>query len=131
MTVVLDTSAAFEIAFNRPNAALYKDLLAKAELVIAPELFQSEAANVLWKYIKAGYIDEENAILTMTLVYQLIDEYSDIPDLAVESLHEAARLNHSFYDMVFLVLARRNAAVLLTQDQRLKNLAAENGIKVL
>ncbi len=48
----------------------------------------------------------------------------------MEVLHEAARLNISCYDMFYFVLARHNAATLITCDQKLKTLAIDNGILV-
>lgn len=131
MTFVLDTSAAFEVAFKGEKCEQYKELLKNADEVIAPSSFQSEVANVLWKYVKGGYIDEENAKLEMALILQFVDSYIDVTDNAVESLHEACRLNHSVYDMLYLTLARRNGATLLTLDQKLKNIALDNGVNVI
>ncbi|MBQ0051606.1 MAG: type II toxin-antitoxin system VapC family toxin [Treponema sp.] len=130
MTVVLDTSAAFEIAFNRPNAPYYKEILQQADKVLAPLLYDSEVTNVLWKYVKADYIDEQNAQATLVYLLQIVDAYTDCSDLDIEALHEAIRLNHSVYDMYLFVLARRNGAMLLTQDAKLKALCIANGVSV-
>ena len=130
MIFVLDTSAAFEIAFKGEKCFEYSEMLKSADKVIAPSLFQAETANVMWKYIKGGYIDEENAKLSLTLIYQFVDYYYDAAEFAIESLHEAIRNNHSVYDMLYFTLARRNGAMLLTCDEKLRNLAVDNGIKV-
>lgn len=130
MTYVLDASAALEIAFNRPKEKHYKELLLNADSVIAPELFQSEVTNCVWKYLKAGYIDEENAKITVATIFQFVDGFYNAIDDSMEVLHEALRLNLSTYDMFYFVLARHNAATLITCDQRLKNIAIDNGIAV-
>jgi len=135
MTYVLDASAALEIAFsfNSPNgekAKKYKELLENADSVIAPDLYKSEITNCVWKYLKAGYIDEENAKITVLMLFNLVDSYTEAIENSMEVLHEAARLNISTYDMFYFVLARHNAATLLTCDQKLKNLAIDNGISV-
>lgn len=130
MTYVLDASAALEIAFNRPKKKHYKELLLNADSVIAPELFQSEVTNCVWKYLKAGYIDEENAKITVATIFQFVDGFYNAIDDSMEVLHEASRLNLSTYDMFYFVLARHNAATLITCDQQLKNLAIDNGIAV-
>lgn len=130
MTYVLDASAALEIAFQGPKSARYKELLENADLVLAPDLYQAEITNCVWKYLKASYIDEENAKITIAMLFKLIDSYSNTIEDSMEVLHEAARLNHSCYDMLYLVLARHNAATLLTCDQKLMNLAIDNGISV-
>ena len=131
MIYVLDTCAAFEIAFHGPKYKLFKDAYDKAEKVIAPTLFDSEVANVLWQYVRAGEVDEENAKKTLAYLLQMVDEYTDTSELAVEALHEGIRLGHSIYDMFYAVLARRNGAVLLTTDKKFKTLAGTMGISAL
>lgn len=131
MTVVLDTCAAFEIIFHGDNYNKYAEMLSKADKVIAPSMLDAEVTNVMWKYARAGYVDIENAKLSLALGIQLVDEFVPTAELAVESLHEALRLNHPVYDLYFLVLARRNGATLLTVDEKLKRLALECGVTVL
>lgn len=131
MTVVLDTCAGFEIAFKGEKFEKYSEIIEKAEKVIAPSLYDAEVANVLWKYAGTGYIDEQNARLTMALLMKLVDSYCDTSELAVEALHEAIRLNHPVYDLYYMVLARRNGAVLLSVDEKLKKVCQECGVEVV
>lgn len=131
MTYVLDTNVAFEIAFQGPDSKKYKGLLEKADSVLAPTLYESEVTNTLLKYIKGGYIDIQNAKISLTLMLQFIDIYTDTAEIAIETLSEAARLNHSAYDIFYMVLARRNGAILLTKDERLKRLALDCGVSVI
>ena len=130
MIYVLDTCAAFEIAFHGPKYSLFMNAVAGAEKVIAPTLFDSEVTNVLWKYARNGAIDEENARKTLAYILQIVDEYTDTSELAIEALHEGIRLGHSIYDMFYLVLARHNGAALLTADKKLKALAKSLGVSV-
>ena len=131
MIYVLDTCAAFEIAFHGPKYSLFMNAVAGAEKVIAPTLFDSEVTNVLWKYARNGALDEENARKTLSYLLQMVDEYTDTSELAIEALHEGIRLGHSIYDMFYLVLARHNGATLLTTDKKLKALAKTMGVSVL
>ena len=62
---------------------------------------------------------------------ELVDDYRDISENIEESLHEGVRLNHPVYDLLYLTLARRNSATLLTQDKRLSNLAKKIGLKAV
>ena len=130
MIYVLDTCAAFEIAFHGPKYSLFMNAVAGAEKVIAPTLFDSEMTNVLWKYARNGAVDEENARKTLAYILQIVDEYTDTSELAIEALHEGIRLGHSIYDMFYLVLARHNGAALLTTDKKLKALAKSLGVSV-
>ena len=131
MICVLDTSAAIEVAFNSGTAAAYKEILASADQVIAPHFFIAEVTNVLWKYVRMGVIDENNAQKTLVLVLQYVDAYIDCGENAVEALHEACRLQHAAYDMFYFTLARRNNAVLLTKDKKLAATALKQGVQVL
>ena len=131
MIYVLDTCAAFEIAFHGPKYSLFMNAVAGAEKVIAPTLFDSEVTNVLWKYARNGALDEENARKTLAYLLQMVDEYTDTSELAIEALHEGIRLGHSIYDMFYLVLARHNGATLLTTDKKFKALAKSLGVSVL
>ncbi|MBR3672588.1 MAG: type II toxin-antitoxin system VapC family toxin [Spirochaetia bacterium] len=131
MIYVLDTCAAFEIAFHGPKYSLFMNAVAGAEKVIAPTLFDFEVTNVLWKYARNGAVDEENARKTLAYILQIVDEYTDTSELAIEALHEGIRLGHRIYDMFYLVLARHNGAALLTTDKKLKALAKSLGVSVL
>ena len=130
MIYVLDTYAVFEIAFHGPKYSLFMNAVAGAEKVIAPTLLDSEVTNVLWKYARNGAVDEENARKTLAYILQIVDEYTDTSELAIEALHEGIRLGHSIYDMFYLVLARHNGAALLTTDKKLKALAKSLGVSV-
>ena len=43
-------------------------------------------------------------------------------------LSEAIRVDHSLYDMLYFVLARRTSSTLLTCDRRLAKLCEQNGV---
>ena len=62
-------------------------------------------------------------------MFNYVDEFVDDGDLLVEALSEAVKLDHSFYDMLYLVLARRTASPLVTCDKRLASLCRESGVE--
>jgi len=60
MTVVLDASAAVEVAIGGSSAGDIRKALVAADVVVVPDTFISEVANVLWKYRKfSGFTDEK------------------------------------------------------------------------
>ena len=67
----------------------------------------------------------------------LIDEYWTISLNIEEALSEAIHLNLSVYDLLYLTIARRTGATLLTlltlltQHKTLKDLARQQGVEVL
>lgn len=129
MNLVLDASAAIEMALNRQGAEKLSKILEDASLVISSDLYKAEAANVIWKYCRAGHLKLDRGLQLLDICRNLVDQYIDIQDNFEEALCEAARLNHSVYDMLYLTLARRNGAALVTMDKRLRELALENGIQ--
>ncbi len=128
MNVVLDTSAAVELILGRTDAAFIKEILTGCSKVISSDLYIAETTNVFWKYVKAGQLIKEDAVTAIELSHQLVDEYYDMKSFSIECLSEALRLNHSTYDMLYLTLAKRTGAGLLTLDKRLNNLAQGEGI---
>ena len=105
--LVLDASAVVRIIEASPEAALMVQALDAADLVLAPELMLTELANTLWKLRRADRLND-----------------LDPQELLAEALALACHLNHPVYDCLYLALARREAAVLVTADKRLQQLAA-------
>jgi predicted nucleic acid-binding protein len=131
MITVIDASAAAEIGFNLPNADKYKDILKRSTKVLAPDLFISEITNVYWKYIIALQIDFEKAKLGIEYSIKSVDEFIDTQDIWNESLFEAIQQKHSVYDIMYIITARRNSAVLLTLDKKLKSICTKLKIETL
>ncbi len=129
MIIVLDASAGIEIALSRDNAESYERKIEKASKVITSELYKAETANVLWKYNSAGLLNKDEVQRRLKYCDDLIDEYIDISENNEEALNEGIRIKHSVYDLLYLVIARRNGAILLTQDKKLKKIAQDNGLE--
>lgn len=131
MTVVLDTSAAVEIAIDGPSAGEIRSILTAADVVVVPDTYVSEVTNVLWKYRKFSGFTEEKCLGAIEFCIGLVDMTISSRDLWRESFFEGSRHNHSIYDMFYLVAARRNTATLVTKDKKLKEIAENDGISVL
>jgi len=130
MITVLDASAAIEILLARSHAGELKKYLLGSGEVISPELYKAEIANVLWKYVRAGLLAQDKANILLGLGLELVDDYIDMKENITESMNEAVRLDHPVYDMLYLTLARRRGARLLTLDKKLKVIAQSAGVMV-
>lgn len=128
MIIVLDTSAGVDLILHGKHSSKIKTYLDNCSKVITSELYKAETTNVFWKYVKADFISKTDAITYLNLSHKLIDEYYDISNFSIECLHEALRLDHSTYDMLYLTLAKRSGGMLLTIDKKLTNLGANEGI---
>ncbi|MDR2304934.1 MAG: type II toxin-antitoxin system VapC family toxin [Treponema sp.] len=73
----------------------------------------------------------EEAGKLLELPENLIDEFIPISEHNLEALNEAIRLDYSAHDMLYLTLARRTGALLITLDQRLNEIARQEGIEIV
>jgi predicted nucleic acid-binding protein len=128
MITVLDASAAVEVVLQRPQADEIGEIILKADWVIAPTLFIAEIGNVFWKYQKMAAYPLDACETSIEHAIGIPDDYINEIELYRESFSMGCMLNHSVYDMLYLVLARRNNAILLTLDKKLKSVAQNSGV---
>ena len=125
---VLDASAALHVAMRLPTAEAIIDKLEQASLVLVPQLYFSETANALWKYVSHKQLSAEQAIERYQDICALPDQAISDQTLALEALSLATTYNHPVYDMIYAVLARRNACGVLSKDSRLAKLLVSVGV---
>ena len=125
---VLDASAALHVAMRLPTAEAIIDKLEQASLVLVPQLYFSETANALWKYVSHKQLSAEQAIERYQDICALPDQAISDQTLALEALSLASTHNHPVYDMIYAVLARRNACGVLSKDSRLAKLLVSVGV---
>lgn len=126
--IVLDASAALHVVTRTQYALPVISKLKAANIVIAPRLFCSEAANALWKYVKFGDLAKEHAVTKLEEALSLIDSFEQDDELVVEALAGAIASGHPVYDFTYLVLARRFVATLVTMDKKMAEVANNAGI---
>lgn len=126
--IILDSSAAVDMVRETDEGKALLSLMLTGETVISLDLFYTEVSNAFWKYCKAGFYGEDDARRRIAKAVRLVDEFHPIEDCQVEAFGEAVRLQHSVYDMMYFVLARRNAATLFTLDRKLQQLCLDNGV---
>ena len=111
-----------------PTAEPVIDQLEQATLVLVPQLYFSETANALWKYVSHNQLSAEQAIERYQDICALPDQAISDQTLALEALSLASANNHPVYDMIYAVLARRNACGILSKDSRLAKLLVSIGV---
>lgn len=123
-SLVLDASAVVRLICHDPAAAGWAGQISQASMVLAPELMLTEVANALWKLRRSGSLEGVDPQALLADARDLVDQFEPDRALQVEALALACHLDHPVYDCLYLALARREAALLLTADQRLQRLAA-------
>ena len=99
---------------------------------MVPDLFWAECANILWKAVRQGRWTLRAAEDAMRLLKQQPFPTTSAPDLLEEAFSIAATFDRSVYDSLYVALAVRLKADLVTADERLANaLAAHLPVKWL
>ncbi len=122
--LVLDASAVVRIIEGSEQSASFQEAVLKADLVLAPELMLTEVANALWRLQRSGQLEVDGLQRRLSRALDLVDVIEPDRHLQAEALALACHLDHPVYDCLYLALARREAAVLLTADRRLQQLAS-------
>ena len=130
MITVLDASVAVSIAMNLPESSRFQSQIETSDLVIAPDLLVAEVSNAVCKYVKAGVMDSEQGDRVLGRAIALVDTFETSLILHREAYALSVDHLHPVYDALYLVLARRNNAVLATLDRRLGDLALKLQIRV-
>lgn len=126
--IVLDASAAVEMARETETGRKLSALLYSAETVSAPEYFPAEVGSALSKYVRAGLMEPVEAKARLRSAVELVDEFVPTTELYEEAFAESLRLAHPIYDMLYLVLARRRACAIFTCDKRLRTICRKTGV---
>ena len=123
-TVVMDTSAI--IRFYVPDGPVpdkLNDSIAaawRAEIsLLVPELALAEVTQVLLKKERLGFITQTEADEIFHSVLELPFEVYGHYDLLPDALSIARQYNLTVYDALFLALAIKKSADLITADQKL------------
>jgi predicted nucleic acid-binding protein len=92
--------------------------------LLAPDLLESEFANLLWKKIRRNECDEDSA-RRMLEAWQ-IDRPEMIEGglLSARALELALRLDHPVYDCLYIAASIEFEAALATADMRLAHIAS-------
>lgn len=123
--IVMDCSAAVEIALNTEEGSVIARLIDPQERILAPTPFRVEVRNVLWEYVHAGLLNREEALENVAFAEALITDFVEPDDYLAEAFMEAINRNCPVSDMLYLCITRRNAATLFTTDHRLAHLCRE------
>jgi predicted nucleic acid-binding protein len=123
LACVLDASAAVRLILADPAATDLAERVGGAALVLAPELMLTKLDNTLWKLQRADRLNDLDPQELLAEARELVDRLEPDRHLQAEALALACHLNHPVYDCLYLALARREAASLISSDRRLNALA--------
>ena len=123
--IIVDTSFVFKLL----NEEISIDLFNSDEKFVAPDLFDYEIANVLWKFSKFGGLDV-SVVKKNLLQIKMLEIELQHPD-TFEVFLLAQKTGLTAYDASYLLLAQKYDCTLATYDKELKKVAKNLGIDVL
>lgn len=116
MTIVIDASAAVKWVCAEPDSDLAVAL--RTENLTAPVLWLAEAANALWRRVRIGDIDADEARLRLSQLSRAPVASLPIEPLLDPALALATALGHPIYDCLYLALAVHHSTYVVTADRR-------------
>ena len=123
-TLVVDASVAIKWFLPEPDAEPAVALLRAGHRLIAPDLLWIEVASVLWKVARRGSLTAEEAERMISDAAAFPVEIIDSGMLLTEALRIATATDRTVYDSLYVALAVRQDAVMVTADERLVNALA-------
>jgi predicted nucleic acid-binding protein len=130
MTVVLDVSGAVEILFKKEKADKFKKLMIEATWRVTPDLYIHELTNTLWKYFSKKIYTKAESIQYIQDGIDFISNFIDSKDIWLEAFAAGIDNKHSIYDMFYMITARRNNGILITNDSDLAAVCRKNRVQV-
>lgn len=116
MPLVIDASVAVKWVVREAGNEAAQTLFDDPEPLIAPDWLLVEAASTFWKKIKRSELLRVHAERHLEELPEYFGRlYSSAPLLSA-AFQEAVRLRHSVYDCLYLALAMREEASLVTAD---------------
>ena len=118
MRFVVDASVAVKWLVAEEDADIADRLAASGQELHAPRLMASEAANVLWRKARVGEIERAEAGAAMALLTDMPVRWNDDETVGADAVRLALALEHPVYDCMYLALAHRIDAKVVTADRR-------------
>lgn len=125
---VLDASVVVQLFFEEQYSEAAERCLKQYAELLAPDLVWIEAASVIWKRHRRGEISEEDALGIAGQIPALPLHTYSTSDLMTDALDLAMRFDRSVYDCLYLALAVRNKARMVTADKQLANALAQTPV---
>ena len=125
--LVVDASVALKFVTREPGSDRALALLAAPDPLIAPDWLLVECASGLVKKVLASGLPQSRAEAGFGALPKFFSRLYPALDLLDAALDLSLRLRHAVYDCLYLALALREEAVLITADVRFEKAARRGG----
>ena len=124
MKLVVDASVVVKLLVEEEESEVANQLLGRAFELHAPRLMVSEVANALWRKAKVGDIERGAAGALAASVAQMPVRWTNDEDVCGDAARLAVGFGLPVYDFMYLALAHRLGARVVTADIRFVNALA-------
>jgi len=118
MRFVVDASVAVKWLITEPDSDIARELAASDEDLHAPRLMASEVANALWRKARLGEVECGDIGAMLAWVPEMPVRWNADEAVGADAARLALALDHPVYDCVYLALAHRIGARVVTADRR-------------
>ena len=124
MRLVVDASVAVKWLVAEDDSEAARELAASGEDLHAPRLMACEVANALWRKARLGEIERGDAGAMLAAVQDMPVRWGADEAVCADAIRIALALDRPVYDCVYLALAHRIGAAVVTADLRFANVVA-------
>ncbi len=126
---VVDASVMLKLFFDEELSGEADRAMRRIAEPLAPDLLWTEALNVIWKRARRGDLERAAAAALANQLLTLPLQIHAASELLPDALDLALSLDRTVYDSLYLALAVRSQAPLLTADRRLVNALQDSALK--
>uniref|UniRef100_UPI0035CA341A type II toxin-antitoxin system VapC family toxin n=1 Tax=uncultured Sphingomonas sp. TaxID=158754 RepID=UPI0035CA341A len=127
--LVVNASVAVKFVFREPGTTEVRAFIAGPELFVAPDWILPEVAHALWNKVKHSELLQIHAEYSLERLPAFFARLYPAAGLTTDAFSLALRFRHSVYDCLYLALALRERAKLLTADKKLHQVAQAAGLE--
>ncbi len=118
MRFVVDASVTVKWLVAEEDADIADRLVASGQELHAPRLMASEVADALWRKVRRGQMERAEAGAAMALLADVPVRWNDDETISADATRLALALDYPVYDCMYLALAHRIGATVVTADRR-------------
>jgi predicted nucleic acid-binding protein len=123
-TVVVDASVVIKWFLPEIHSEAAQRLLRQGNQYFAPDLLYAEIGNVVWKKVRRGELTEKHGRDLVENLHRIAIESVPTRTLIADAYSVALASRRTVYDALYITLAVRLNANLITADERLWNALA-------
>ena len=125
MRLVVDASVAVKWLVEEEYSDIAERLLEESHELFAPRLMASEVGNALWRKVRMGELERSRAGALAAAISEMAVRWTEDEEVGPDAVRLSLALDRPVYDCVYLALAHRLGATLVTADVRFVNALAE------